>query len=76
MRLVLWPKHLLGGVLQRGGGLSAEERGESESLAGNVRSLMAQGVTSDMVLQGTMSEGLRNWDLWFVLLPTVVFVAN
>lgn len=66
MRLVLWPKHLLGGALQRTSALSAEERGESESLAGNMRSLMAQGVNPDMVLQGTMSEGLRNWDLWLV----------
>ena len=65
MRLVLWPKHLLGGALNKRSGMDSAERGEeSESLAGNVRNLMGQGLNPDMVLQGTMSEGLRNWDLW------------
>ena len=74
MRLVLWPKYLLGGALQQGGGIAAEESGEHESLAGNVRNLMAQGINPDMVLQGTMSEGLRNWDLWFVF--TILCIAS
>ena len=64
MRLVLWPKHLLGGALQRRSALSQEESGEAESLAGNVRNLVGQGLNPDLVLQGTMSEGLQNWDLW------------
>ncbi|KAL9082878.1 MAG: hypothetical protein Q9159_006121 [Coniocarpon cinnabarinum] len=72
MQLVLWPRHLLGGALQRNSIRSQEESGEAESLAGNVRHLvgqgrhlMGQGLNPDIVLQGTMSEGLRNWDLWY-----------
>lgn len=67
MRLVLWPKYLLGGVMNRGGGLEAAERGESEGLAGGVRNMIGRfPVDADTVLQGGMSEGLRDWDLWYV----------
>lgn len=64
MRQVLWPKYLLGGVLQRGGGIGAAERGEGDSLAGGVRNLMGRWPDAEAVLQGGMSEGLRDWDLW------------
>lgn len=64
MQLVLWPKHLLGGMLQRDGAAGAAERGESEGLAGNIRGIMGQLPDADRVLQGNMSEGLRDWDLW------------
>lgn len=64
MRQVLWPKYLLGGMLQRGGGISGAERGEGDSLAGGLRELAGRWPDPDVVLQGGMSEGLRDWDLW------------
>ncbi|KZF25407.1 Yip1-domain-containing protein [Xylona heveae TC161] len=64
MRQVLWPKYLLGGLLQRGGGIGGAERGEGGSLAGGVRGLAGRWPDADVVLQGGMSEGLRDWDLW------------
>lgn len=64
MRQVLWPKYLLGGMLQRGGGIGGAERGEGDSLAGGFRSIAGRWPDADVVLQGGMSEGLRDWDLW------------
>ena len=64
MRQVLWPKYLLGGMLQRGGGIGAAERGEGDNLAGGIRGLVGRWPDADIVLQGGMSEGLRDWDLW------------
>ncbi|KAL8760657.1 MAG: hypothetical protein Q9184_003172 [Pyrenodesmia sp. 2 TL-2023] len=64
MRQVLWPKYLLGGLLQRGGGLGGAERGEGDSLAGGFRGIVGRWPDADVVLQGGMSEGLRDWDLW------------
>lgn len=67
MRQVLWPKYLLGGMLQRGGGIGAAERGEGGgSGAGGLRGLVGRWPDADVVLQGGMSEGLRDWDLWYV----------
>jgi len=66
MRQVLWPKYLLGGMLQRGGGIGAAERGEGGGLAGGVRGLVGRWPDADVVLQGGMSEGLKDWDLWHV----------
>ena len=74
MRQVLWPKYLLGGMLNQGGGMGGAERGEGDSLAGGVptmgqlRGIVGRWPDADAVLQGGMSEGLRDWDLWFVLL--------
>ncbi|KAL0261992.1 hypothetical protein SLS55_003427 [Diplodia seriata] len=62
MRQVLWPKYLLGGMLQRGGGMGAEERGEADQAG--MRNLVGRWPDADAVLHGSMSEGLRNWDLW------------
>ncbi|MCJ1409642.1 hypothetical protein MMC19_003723 [Ptychographa xylographoides] len=67
MKLVLWPKYLLGGMLQREGGLGGLERGEGGSFAGGIQGL--RGIATrlpdaDVLLQGGMSEGLRDWDLW------------
>ncbi|KAI9892288.1 MAG: hypothetical protein M1814_001747 [Vezdaea aestivalis] len=55
MKQVLWPKYLLGGMLQRGGGIGAARDG-----------ILGAGrwPDADVVLQGGMSEGLRDWDLW------------
>ncbi|KAL8775357.1 MAG: hypothetical protein Q9209_000365 [Squamulea sp. 1 TL-2023] len=64
MRQVLWPKYLLGGFLQRGGGLGGAERAEGDSLAGGFRGIAGRWPDADVVLQGGMSEGLRDWDLW------------
>ena len=66
MRQVLWPKYLFGGMMQRGGGGigGAAERGEVSGFGGNLRGLVGRWPDADMVLQGGMSEGLRDWDLW------------
>lgn len=64
MRQVLWPKYLLGGMLQRGGGIGGAERAQGDSLAGGLRGIAGRWPDADVVLQGGMSEGLRDWDLW------------
>ncbi|KAM0102311.1 hypothetical protein ACP6JE_003063 [Aspergillus fumigatus] len=65
MRQVLWPKYLMGGMLQRGGGgIGAAERGEATGFGGGLRGLVGRWPDADVVLQGGMSEGLRDWDLW------------
>ena len=80
MRQVLWPKYLLGGMLNQGGGMGGAERGEGDSLAGGVptmgqlRGIVGRWPDADAVLQGGMSEGLRDWDLWYVLLDLVLLV--
>lgn len=67
MRQVLYPKYLIGGVLQRGGGgIGAAERGEASGFGGGVRNALGRWPDADVVLQGGMSEGLRDWDLWWV----------
>ncbi|KAJ5637005.1 hypothetical protein N7520_000069 [Penicillium odoratum] len=66
MRQVLWPKYLLGGMMQRGGGGigGAAERGEASGFGNNLRGLVGRWPDADVVLQGGMSDGLRDWDLW------------
>jgi len=64
MKQVLWPKYLLGGMMQRGGGMGAAERGEGDGSGGGARGLAGRWPDADVVLQGGMSEGLRDWDLW------------
>ncbi|KAJ5907572.1 hypothetical protein N7495_000254 [Penicillium taxi] len=66
MRQVLWPKYLLGGMMQRGGGGigGAAERGEIAGFGQNLRGLVGRWPDADVVLQGGMSDGLRDWDLW------------
>ncbi|EMC93629.1 hypothetical protein BAUCODRAFT_37319 [Baudoinia panamericana UAMH 10762] len=64
MRQVLWPKYLFGGLMSR-------DRGEVNGIAGGVealRGLVGRWPDADVVLQGGMSEGLRDWDLWGPLL--------
>lgn len=75
MRQVLWPKYLLGGMMRgEGGGIGGAERGEGDSLGGGVptmgqlRGLVGRWPSADAVLEGGMSEGLRDWDLWGPLL--------
>lgn len=61
MRQVLWPKYLLGGILQRGGGIGGADREGRGGLWG-----MGRWPDAEVVLQGGMSEGLRDWDMWYV----------
>jgi len=67
MKQVLWPKYLLGGMLRRGGGIAAAERGEMEGFGRGLRGMVGRWPDADGILQGGMSEGLRDWDLWFVV---------
>lgn len=66
MRLVLWPRFLLGGFLQRDSGIGGAERGEEGSIANGPRGVAGRWPGAEIVLQGGMSEGLRDWDLWQV----------
>ena len=63
MKQVLWPKYLLGGVLSRQEGGDVESQGFGRDLRGLVGRWPAM-VDADGILQGGMSEGLRDWDLW------------
>ncbi|CAK4034104.1 probable Yip1 domain [Lecanosticta acicola] len=67
MRQVLYPKYLLGGMMARDGGLEGGEGGAARAL-GQVRGLVGRWPDVDELLQGGMSEGLRDWDLWGPLL--------
>lgn len=58
MRQVLYPKYLLGGMMSR------TEGSEEQGMAQQVRGLVGRWPDADTVLQGGMSEGLRDWDLW------------
>lgn len=64
MRQVLWPKYLLGGFFSRGGGGIAGD--VEEGRAGVMRGMLGRWPDADDVLRGGMSEGLRDWDLWYV----------
>lgn len=64
MKQVLYPKYLLGGMMQRGGGIGAAERGEADGFGGGIRNIAGRWPDADVILQGGMSEGLRDWDLW------------
>jgi hypothetical protein len=55
-------------MLQRGGGgMGAAERGEATGFGGGMRNMIGRWPDADTVLQGGMSEGLRDWDLWCVV---------
>ncbi|KAL8243745.1 hypothetical protein R6Q59_010003 [Mikania micrantha] len=65
MKQVLWPKYLLGGMLQRSGsGISDEESQGIQGFGRDIRGLVGRWPDADGLLQGGMSEGLRDWDLW------------
>lgn len=64
MRQVLWPRYLLGGILQRERGIGRAERGEVGNMVDGFGGIAGRWPDADMVLQGGMSEGLRDWDLW------------
>ncbi|RMY16485.1 hypothetical protein D0868_00302 [Hortaea werneckii] len=72
MRQVLWPKYLLGGMLSEGGGMgSVRELGSVQGM----RNLVGRWPDAETVLQGGMSEGLRDWDLWYVLECRAIYTA-
>lgn len=76
MRQVLYPKYLLGGLLQRGGGMGGAERAEGDSLSGGgLNGLVGRWPDADTVLQSGMSEGLRDWDLWYAC-PTMLGLSK
>lgn len=64
MKQVLWPKYLLGGILQRQG--SGMGDAESQGFGRDLRGLVGRWPDADGILQGGMSDGLRDWDLWYV----------
>lgn len=64
MKQVLWPKYLLGGMLQRSGSGTADV--ESQGFGRDIRGLVGRWPDADGILQGAMSDGLRDWDLWYV----------
>jgi len=76
MKLVLWPKYLLGGMLQRERGLGGPERGEGGNLIGGLRGIAGRIPDADALLQGGMSEGLRDWDLWYIAASDVKTVVS
>lgn len=51
-------------MLQREGGIGGLERGEGGGLAEGIRGIAGRLPDADALLQGNMSDGLRNWDLW------------
>lgn len=68
MRQVLYPKYLLGGTMLQGQGAGGVESGEGAGAAGalgQIRGLVGRWPDTDAILQGGMTEGLRDWDLWF-----------
>ena len=76
MRQVLYPKYLLGGMLQRGGGMGGAGGAEGGSAgSGGLNGLVGRWPDADTVLQSGMSEGLRDWDLWYVY-PTVFVLSQ
>lgn len=70
MKLVLWPNHLFGGLLQREGGIGGAERGEAGAggagLTEGLRGIAGRLQDTDALLQANMSDELRDWDLWYV----------
>lgn len=84
MRQVLWPKYLLGGMMNRGGdGIAGEETeglmsGGVSGAVGQIRGIVGRWPDADAVLQGGMSEGLRDWDLWYARMRhlRVIWTAN
>lgn len=65
MRQVLWPKYLLGGMMARGEGMTGQgENGSLSGTLGHLRGVVGRWPDADVVLQGGMTEGLRDWDLW------------
>ena len=67
MKQVLWPKYLLGGMFaRRGSGMNdLESQNSTQGFGRDLRGLVGRWPDADGILQGGMSEGLRDWDLWW-----------
>lgn len=53
--------------MREGGGIAGEaESGRGGLGMEHVRGMLGRWPDADAVLQGSMSEGLRDWDLWYV----------
>lgn len=63
MKQVLWPKYLLGGMLQRSGTGTADV--ENQGFGRDLRGLVGRWPDAEGLLRGAMSQGLRDWDLWY-----------
>lgn len=62
--------------MQRGGGgLNDAERGEATGFGRNLRGLVGRWPDADVVLQGGMSDGLRDWDLWYVAIFLTIYLG-
>ena len=48
------------------GGEGGEGAGGAEGVMGQVRGIVGRWPDADQLLEGGMSEGLRDWDLWYV----------
>ncbi|KAG8631718.1 hypothetical protein KVT40_000858 [Elsinoe batatas] len=73
MRQVLYPKYLLGGAMNPASSLNpanagAEGSGGGQGFGQGLMGVVGRWPDADVVLQGGMSEGLRDWDLWGPLL--------
>ena len=74
MKQVLWPKYLLGGMLQRQGSGMGDV--ESQGFGRDLRGLVGRWPDADGILQGGLSEGLRDWDLWCASHSHLHLLAN
>ena len=68
--------------MNRGGSGTTSEEGEGlmsggvGGAVGQIRGLVGRWPDADAVLQGGMSEGLRDWDLWYGHTKTVRAVCD
>ncbi|KAF4552943.1 Yip1 domain-containing protein 2 [Elsinoe fawcettii] len=70
MRQVLYPKYLLGGAMNPSSSLNPNNTGSEggQGFGQGLMGVVGRWPDADVVLQGGMSEGLRDWDLWGPLL--------
>lgn len=66
MKLVLWPNHLFGGLLQRENHIERGESGAGGGLADRLQGIAGRLQDADTILTGQISDELRDWDLWYV----------
>ena len=75
MRQVLYPKFLLGGRMSSSTSTEDDQReglmGGAQGAMGHIRGLVSNLPDTDAVLQGGMTEGVRDWDLWYKWLLSI-----
>lgn len=64
--------------MHRGEGMGGGAAAEAGEGPGNVsgRGLVGRWPDADALLQGGMSEGLRDWDLWYVVRTIITIVQK